>query len=62
MNIYTYHNSFTNYIIKEKIEVNNHVIIIECGPVEIGPYKLPDSYTVKVIKATISDIPTAPVN
>ena len=48
-------------MIKEKIEVNNQVII-ECKPVEIGPYQLPDSYTVKVIKDTISDIPTDPVN
>ena len=48
-------------MIKEKIEVNNQVMI-ECKPVEIGPFQLPDSYTVKVIKDTISDIPTAPVS
>ena len=34
----------------------------KCRPVEIGPFQLPDSYTVKVIKDTISDIPTAPVS
>ena len=61
MNVYTYHISLTNYMIKEEIEVNNQVII-ECEPVEIGPYQLPDSYTVKIIKDTISDIPTDPVN
>ncbi len=43
-------------MIKEKIEVNNQVMI-ECEPVN-----LPDSYTVKVIKETISDIPSAPVS
>ena len=48
-------------MIKEKIQVNNQVMI-ECKPVEIGPFQLPDSYTVKVIKDTISDIPTAPVS
>ena len=48
-------------MIKEKIEVNNQVMI-ECEPVEIGPFQLPDSYTVKVIKDTISDIPSAPVS
>ena len=48
-------------MIKEKIEVDNQVMI-ECEPVEIGPFQQPDSYTVKVIKATISDIPTAPVS
>ena len=47
-------------MIKEKIEVNNQVMI-DCKPVEIGPFQLPDSYTVKVIKDTISDIPRAPV-
>jgi hypothetical protein len=60
MNKYIYHISLTNHIIKEKIEVNNQVMI-DCKPVEIGPFQLPDSYTVKVIKDTISDIPRAPV-
>ena len=46
---------------KEKIEVNNEVMI-ECQPVDIGPFQLPDSYTVKAIKNIISDIPTAPVS
>ena len=45
---------------KEKIKVNNQVMI-DCKPLEIGPFQLPDSYTVKVIKDTISDIPRAPV-
>ena len=49
MNIYTYHISLRTYITKEKIEVNNEVMI-ECQPVDIGPFQLPDSYTVKAIK------------
>ena len=61
MNIYTYHISSTNHIIKEKIEMNNQEKL-ECKPVEIGPFQLPDSYTVKFIKDTISYIPTAPVS
>ena len=61
MNIYTYHISLTNYRIREKIEVNNQVIFkSEC--VEIGPFKLPDPYTVKMIKETISEIPSDSVN
>ena len=51
----------TNYMLKEKIEVNNQVMI-ECEPVKIGTFQLPDSYTLKVIKDTISDIPTVPVS
>ena len=57
MNIYTYHFSLTDYIIEEKIEEKNQ-IIIKYDYVEIGPFKLPDSYTVKVIKDIISDIPS----
>ena len=48
-------------MIKDKIEANNQVII-ECKPVEIGPFQLLDTYTVEVIKETISDIPTTPLS
>ena len=41
----------------EKIEEEN-IIIIKYYYVEVGPFKLPDSYKVKVIKDTISDIPS----
>jgi hypothetical protein len=61
MNIYTYHISLTNYWIKEKIEENDQVII-KSEFNEIGPFKLPDPYTVKTIKETISDIPSDSVN
>ena len=43
-------------MIKEMIEVSDQVMI-ECEPVENGPFQKTDSYTVKVIKDTISDIP-----
>ena len=61
MNIYTYHISLTNYWIKEKIEENDQVII-KSEFNEIRPFKLPDQYTVKTIKETISDIPSDSVN
>ena len=61
MNIYTYHISLTTYMTKGKIEVNNEVMI-ECQPQDIGPFQLPDSYAVKVIKNIISDIPKTPVS
>ena len=63
MNIYTYHISLRTYITKENFEENNEVMI-ECQPVDIGPFQLPDSYmyTVKVIKNIISEIITAPVS
>ena len=60
MNIYIYHISLTNYIILEKIEVNNKVIL-KFERVEIGPLKRPNPYTVELIKNTISDIPSEPV-
>ncbi len=47
-------------MIKEKIEVNNEVMI-ECEPVKFGPFQLPDAYTVKVIKDTISDKKTVKI-
>ena len=44
----------------EKIEVNNQVMLkFEC--VEIGPFKRPNPYKVKLIKDTIGDIPSKPV-
>ena len=61
MNIYTYHISLTNYWITEKIEVNDQVIF-KSEYNEIGPFKLPDPYIVKIIKGTISDIPSDSVN
>ena len=57
MNIYTYNISLTDYILIEEIEEKNRKII-KYDYVEVGPFKLPDSYKVKVIKDTISDIPS----
>ena len=57
MNIYTYNISLTDYILIEKIEEKNERIIM-FDYVKVGPFKLPDSYKVKVIKDTISDIPS----
>ena len=57
MNIYAYHISLKNYWITEKIEENDQVIY-KFKLNEIGPFKLPDPYTVKTIKETISDIPS----
>ena len=61
MNVYTYHISLTNYRKIEKIEVNGQVIF-KCEYVEIGPFKLPDPYMVKIIKEILSDIPSDSVN
>ena len=61
MNIFTYPISLTTYMTKEKLEANNEAMI-ECRSVEFGRFKLPDSYTVKVIKNIISDISTTPVS
>ena len=60
MNIYIYHISLTNYMILEKIEVNNQVML-KFERVEIGPFRWPNPNTVKLIKDTISDIPSEPV-
>ena len=61
MNIHIYHITLTNYMISEITEVNNQEML-KFERVEIGPFKLPNQYTVKIIKDTISDIPTAPVS
>ena len=47
-------------MISEKIEVNNQVML-KFERVEIGPFKQANPYTVKLIKNTISDIPSEPV-
>ena len=56
MNIYTYHISVIDYILIKKSEENNQ-IIINFDYVDVGPFQLPDSHKVGVIKDTISDIP-----
>jgi hypothetical protein len=57
MNIYIYHISLTNYILSETKKVNGRTWV-HLDYVEIGPFNLPDTYKVKVIKDTISDIPS----
>ncbi len=57
MNIYTYNISVIDYILIKKIEEDNQ-IMINFEYVDIGPFELPDSHKVKVIKDTISDIPS----
>ena len=47
-------------MISEITEVNNQEML-KFERVEIGPFKLPNPYTVKLIKDTISDIPSEPV-
>ena len=47
-------------MISEITEVNNQEML-KFERVEIGPFKLPNPYTVKIIKDTISDIPSKPV-
>ena len=60
LKIHIYHITLTNYIISEITEVNNQEML-KFERVEIGPFKLPNPYTVKLIKDTISDIPSEPV-
>ena len=47
----------TDYILIEKIDEKSR-IIINYDYVEVGPFKIPDSYKVKVINDTINDIPS----
>ena len=60
MNIHIYHVTLTNYMISEIIEVNNQEML-KFEREEIGPFKLPNPYTVKLIKDTLSGKTSEPV-